>query len=43
MGARGTELVRSKYTWDAVADQMIDTYYEGMERYRRTPGAGSKE
>jgi glycosyltransferase involved in cell wall biosynthesis len=43
MGARGAGLVRSKYTWDAVADQMIDTYCEGIERHRRTLDARPQE
>lgn len=35
MGHRGADLVRAKYTWDSVADQMIDAYEEGITRYRR--------
>jgi glycosyltransferase involved in cell wall biosynthesis len=35
MGRRGADLVRSRYTWGSVAEQMIDAYEEGVTRYRR--------
>jgi glycosyltransferase involved in cell wall biosynthesis len=38
MGRRGAELVRARYTWDSVADQMIDAYHEGLARYRKESG-----
>ena len=35
MGARGLDLVRATYTWDSVADRMVEAYQEGIERYRK--------
>ena len=34
MGRRGRQLVAEKYSWDTVADQLIDAYGEGIERHR---------
>jgi len=33
MGDLGYQLVREKYSWDTIADQMIDAYAEGLERH----------
>jgi glycosyltransferase involved in cell wall biosynthesis len=36
MGSRGRQLVGRRYTWDAVADAMIDAYREGIARHAAT-------
>lgn len=35
MGEAGQRLVAARYTWDSIADQMLQTYAEGIERHRR--------
>jgi glycosyltransferase involved in cell wall biosynthesis len=41
MGRRGAELVRARYTWDSVAEQMIGAYQEGVARHLRQAGRGA--
>lgn len=36
MGATGREFVRAYYSWDAITDQMIEVYQEGLERNKST-------
>ncbi|PZP93514.1 MAG: hypothetical protein DI587_28485 [Variovorax paradoxus] len=34
MGLRGEQLVAQQFTWDQVADSMLEAYAEGIERHR---------
>jgi glycosyltransferase involved in cell wall biosynthesis len=36
MGERGRALVRARYSWEAIADEFVATYEEGISRFRRT-------
>lgn len=36
MGAAGQALVARKYTWDAISDQLIEVYQEGIEKNARS-------
>lgn len=35
MGRRGRALVESRYSWDAITDQLEQVYFEGIDRFRR--------
>jgi glycosyltransferase involved in cell wall biosynthesis len=39
MGVKGGVLVRSNYSWDRIADQIIDAYQEGLVRHHRNQSA----
>lgn len=34
MGRAGREFVASRYSWEAIVDQMLDVYEEGVQRHR---------
>jgi glycosyltransferase involved in cell wall biosynthesis len=34
MGLRGLELVKNKYSWHHITDQILEVYSEGIERHR---------
>lgn len=34
MGERGRALVRARYSWEAIADEFVATYQEGISRFR---------
>jgi glycosyltransferase involved in cell wall biosynthesis len=38
MGERGRALVRERYSWEAIADEFVATYQEGISRFRSTHG-----
>jgi glycosyltransferase involved in cell wall biosynthesis len=38
MGRRGHNVVASEYSWDAVTDQLLDVYTEGIARHARQKG-----
>jgi len=33
MGQKGREFVTQHYSWDAITDQLIDAYHEGIARH----------
>ena len=39
MGERGRALVRARYSWEAIADEFVATYEEGISRFRSTHGS----
>jgi glycosyltransferase involved in cell wall biosynthesis len=36
MGVKGGALVRAKYSWDRIADQIVDAYQEGLARHQQS-------
>ena len=33
MGRKGREFVIRNYSWDTIAEEIVDTYHEGIARY----------
>jgi glycosyltransferase involved in cell wall biosynthesis len=38
MGHAGRRLVSTHFTWDRIADELLDTYAEGIDRYWTSEG-----
>ena len=42
MGKAGLDLVRRRYSWDTITDQLLDAYRQGIERHAKGLNDGAE-